>query len=213
MSATDIQAEEDGRHACVVRCAQTARRLALEWQAWLVRTHALRRVFVSVKGFYLQADVLGQPVTWLVPHALSQVRQPERPTWVAPVSRLLVCLCSCASAWTMLYQRGHRRTVCISAHNLSLGFPGFAGASTLCSCDRLTPRARPQSRLCMAGKGVNGRPAASTQSRLIGAGRSVRTRSRVTAVGSPAGPAERRGLPCDAHLPRLLVHAAAVCQL
>ena len=53
---------------------QTSRRLALEWQAWVVRTHALRRVFVSVKGFYFQADVLGQPVTWLVPHALSQVR-------------------------------------------------------------------------------------------------------------------------------------------
>ena len=54
-------------------CAQTARRLALEWQAWVVRTSALRRAFVSVKGFYFQADVLGQPVTWLVPHALAQV--------------------------------------------------------------------------------------------------------------------------------------------
>lgn len=27
-----------------------ARRLALEWQAWVVRAHALRKVFVSVKG-------------------------------------------------------------------------------------------------------------------------------------------------------------------
>lgn len=43
-------------------------------QAWLVRTNALRRTFVSVKGFYFQAEVVGQPVTWLVPHALSQVR-------------------------------------------------------------------------------------------------------------------------------------------
>ena len=42
-------------------------------QAWVVRTAALRRTFVSVKGFYFQADVVGQPVTWLVPHALSQV--------------------------------------------------------------------------------------------------------------------------------------------
>lgn len=39
----------------------------------MVRTSALRRAFVSVKGFYFQADVLGQPVTWLVPHALAQV--------------------------------------------------------------------------------------------------------------------------------------------
>lgn len=42
-------------------------------QAWVVRTSALRRMFVSVKGFYFQAEVVGQPVTWLVPHALSQV--------------------------------------------------------------------------------------------------------------------------------------------
>lgn len=39
----------------------------------MVRTNALRRTFVSVKGFYFQAEVVGQPVTWLVPHALSQV--------------------------------------------------------------------------------------------------------------------------------------------
>ena len=45
-------------------------------QAWVVRTAALRRTFVSVKGFYFQADVVGQPVTWLVPHALSQVSMP-----------------------------------------------------------------------------------------------------------------------------------------
>ena len=31
-----------------------ARQLALEWQAYVVRAHALRKVFVSVKGFYFQ---------------------------------------------------------------------------------------------------------------------------------------------------------------
>ena len=31
-----------------------ARRLALDWQAYVVRTHALRKVFASVKGFYYQ---------------------------------------------------------------------------------------------------------------------------------------------------------------
>ena len=53
-----------------------ARRLALEWQAYIVRTHALRKVFVSIKGFYYQAEVLGQNVTWLVPHQLAQVSLP-----------------------------------------------------------------------------------------------------------------------------------------
>jgi hypothetical protein len=51
-----------------------ARRLALEWQAFVVRSNSLRKVFVSVKGFYYQAEVMGQPVTWLVPHQLAQVR-------------------------------------------------------------------------------------------------------------------------------------------
>ncbi|CAI5958147.1 unnamed protein product [Closterium sp. NIES-65] len=50
-----------------------ARRLSLEWQAYITRTHALRKVFVSVKGIYYQAQVVGQPVTWLVPHQLMQV--------------------------------------------------------------------------------------------------------------------------------------------
>ncbi len=31
-----------------------ARRLSLEWQAYVVRTHALRKVFVTVKGFNYQ---------------------------------------------------------------------------------------------------------------------------------------------------------------
>ncbi|KAL4432847.1 hypothetical protein ABPG77_008173 [Micractinium sp. CCAP 211/92] len=54
-----------------------ARRLALEWQAWVVRAHALRKTFISVKGFYYQAEVQGQTVTWLVPHATSQVLPPD----------------------------------------------------------------------------------------------------------------------------------------
>lgn len=31
-----------------------SRRLALEWQAFVVRSHSLRKVFVSVKGFFFQ---------------------------------------------------------------------------------------------------------------------------------------------------------------
>jgi pescadillo len=41
---------------CIAKTAQVAiaRQLALEWQAYVVRAHALRKVFVSVKGFYFQ---------------------------------------------------------------------------------------------------------------------------------------------------------------
>eukprot|EP00879_Flechtneria_rotunda_P025008 GHRR01026537.1.p1 GENE.GHRR01026537.1~~GHRR01026537.1.p1 ORF type:complete len:683 (+),score=323.94 GHRR01026537.1:88-2136(+) len=55
--------------AAVDRC----RRLVLEWNAYVARTHSLRKVFVSVKGFYYQAEVAGCLVTWLVPHQLGQV--------------------------------------------------------------------------------------------------------------------------------------------
>lgn len=49
------------------------RRLSLEWQAYVARTHSLRRTFISVKGIYYQAEVAGQRITWLTPHVLSQV--------------------------------------------------------------------------------------------------------------------------------------------
>ncbi|KAB1206062.1 hypothetical protein CJ030_MR7G009291 [Morella rubra] len=49
------------------------RRLSHEWQAYISRSHKLRKVFISVKGIYYQAEVEGQKITWLTPHALQQV--------------------------------------------------------------------------------------------------------------------------------------------
>ncbi|XP_074588812.1 pescadillo homolog [Curcuma longa] len=49
------------------------RRLSHEWQAYISRTHSLRKTFISVKGIYYQAEVEGQKITWLTPHALQQV--------------------------------------------------------------------------------------------------------------------------------------------
>ncbi|XP_020103661.1 pescadillo homolog [Ananas comosus] len=48
-------------------------RLSKEWQAYIARTHSLRKTFVSVKGIYYQAEVEGQKITWLTPHPLQQV--------------------------------------------------------------------------------------------------------------------------------------------
>ncbi|KAG6583585.1 Pescadillo-like protein [Cucurbita argyrosperma subsp. argyrosperma] len=48
------------------------RRLSHEWQAFISRTHKLRKVFISVKGIYYQAEVEGQKITWLTPHSLHQ---------------------------------------------------------------------------------------------------------------------------------------------
>lgn len=43
-----------------------------EFQAYVMRTRTLRKCFATIKGYYFQADVLGQPVTWLVPHQFAQ---------------------------------------------------------------------------------------------------------------------------------------------
>eukprot|EP00242_Pyramimonas_sp_CCMP2087_P007284 CAMPEP_0198207012 /NCGR_PEP_ID=MMETSP1445-20131203/10507_1 /TAXON_ID=36898 /ORGANISM="Pyramimonas sp., Strain CCMP2087" /LENGTH=627 /DNA_ID=CAMNT_0043879893 /DNA_START=150 /DNA_END=2033 /DNA_ORIENTATION=- len=55
-----------------IKLVEQSRKLCLEFQAYVTRTHALRKTFVSVKGIYYQAEVLGQMVTWITPHALSQ---------------------------------------------------------------------------------------------------------------------------------------------
>ncbi|XP_050367996.1 pescadillo homolog [Argentina anserina] len=56
-----------------VKRIQNCRRMSHEWQAFISRTHKLRKVFVSVKGIYYQAEVKGQLITWLTPHPLQQV--------------------------------------------------------------------------------------------------------------------------------------------
>lgn len=43
-------------------------RLKSEWMAYVTDSHTLRKVFVSIKGIYYQAEVLGSTITWLAPH-------------------------------------------------------------------------------------------------------------------------------------------------
>eukprot|EP00741_Cyanophora_paradoxa_P017274 tig00020961_g16684.t1 len=52
----------------VARCG----RLAAEFQMYVSRARALRRCFVSIKGIYYQAEVMGQTITWVVPHRFAQ---------------------------------------------------------------------------------------------------------------------------------------------
>ncbi|ORY51225.1 Pescadillo N-terminus-domain-containing protein [Leucosporidium creatinivorum] len=52
----------------ITNCA----RLAAQWQLYVMRTKSLRKVFLSIKGIYFQAEVQGQTVTWLVPYMFTQ---------------------------------------------------------------------------------------------------------------------------------------------
>ncbi|KDR85155.1 hypothetical protein GALMADRAFT_54019 [Galerina marginata CBS 339.88] len=47
-------------------------RLAAEWQLFVMHSRALRKVFLSIKGVYYQAEIMDQTVTWLVPYLFTQ---------------------------------------------------------------------------------------------------------------------------------------------
>ncbi len=51
-----------------VEMVSLCRRLTVEFMHWVIEARALRKVFVSIKGYYFQAEVAGQTVTWIVPH-------------------------------------------------------------------------------------------------------------------------------------------------
>lgn len=44
------------------------RRLSIEFLHAVIACKALRKVFVSIKGYYYQAEIKGQTITWIVPH-------------------------------------------------------------------------------------------------------------------------------------------------
>lgn len=44
------------------------RRLTIEFMHAMIASKSLRYCFISIKGYYFQAEIKGQKVTWLVPH-------------------------------------------------------------------------------------------------------------------------------------------------
>ncbi|PNI97925.1 PES1 isoform 8, partial [Pan troglodytes] len=56
---------------CHVQTIQLCRRLTVEFIHYIIAARALRKVFLSIKGIYYQAEVLGQPIVWITPYAFS----------------------------------------------------------------------------------------------------------------------------------------------
>ncbi|KAL1521139.1 hypothetical protein AB1Y20_022693 [Prymnesium parvum] len=51
---------------------QNCKRLQREFHSYVARTRSLRKVFISIKGIYYQAEVGGCTLTWVEPHAFAQ---------------------------------------------------------------------------------------------------------------------------------------------
>uniref|UniRef100_H0V162 Pescadillo homolog n=1 Tax=Cavia porcellus TaxID=10141 RepID=H0V162_CAVPO len=59
---------------CHVQTIHLCRRLTVEFLHYIIAARALRKVswvFLSIKGIYYQAEVLGQPIVWITPYAFS----------------------------------------------------------------------------------------------------------------------------------------------
>jgi len=47
---------------------EDCRRLTTEFMHYIIESNSLRKVFISIKGIYYQAEVMGESVTWVVGH-------------------------------------------------------------------------------------------------------------------------------------------------
>ncbi|KAJ6656685.1 hypothetical protein lerEdw1_003572 [Lerista edwardsae] len=56
---------------CHVQVIHLCRRLTVEFLNYIIASRSLCKVFLSIKGIYYQAEVMGQPVTWITPYAFS----------------------------------------------------------------------------------------------------------------------------------------------
>lgn len=54
--------------ATVINC----KRLYDEFQHYIIATRSLRKVFLSIKGIYYQAEIMGQTVTWITPYKFNK---------------------------------------------------------------------------------------------------------------------------------------------
>jgi len=49
------------------------KRLCVEFQHFVIASSSLRKVFISIKGIYYQAEIQGHNVSWVVPHKFTQM--------------------------------------------------------------------------------------------------------------------------------------------
>eukprot|EP01132_Coremiostelium_polycephalum_P002010 gene2010-2473_t len=55
----------------------TCERLCREFQYYVAKSGSLRKVFISVKGVYYQAEIMGETITWIAPLTYIQKKETE----------------------------------------------------------------------------------------------------------------------------------------
>jgi pescadillo protein len=48
---------------------QLCERLRNEWMHFVIESKSVKKAFISIKGIYIQANVLGENITWVLPHS------------------------------------------------------------------------------------------------------------------------------------------------
>ncbi|OTF74704.1 pescadillo-like protein, partial [Euroglyphus maynei] len=56
---------------------ELSRRLTLEFMYFVMETKSLRKCFISIKGYYYEANIMGQIIRWIVPHQFVMNRVPD----------------------------------------------------------------------------------------------------------------------------------------
>lgn len=46
------------------------RRLSVEFLHYVIASGSLKKCFISIKGYYFQAEIRGETITWIIPHKL-----------------------------------------------------------------------------------------------------------------------------------------------
>jgi len=60
-----------------VEMTSLCRKLTTEFMHFVIEARALRKVFCSIKGYYFQAEIKGQTVTWVIPHTFGFAQPAE----------------------------------------------------------------------------------------------------------------------------------------
>jgi len=56
---------------------ENCRRLSFEWLNYCIHAQCLKKVFVSIKGYYYQVELHGETITWLVSHQFAQAHNED----------------------------------------------------------------------------------------------------------------------------------------